>query len=53
MDHLKACFRMTLAISGRKYTPLTLYTPDIDILYEPEIFSKQREVAQQEVFSGR
>jgi len=34
----------------QKYTPLTLYTPDIDILYEPDLFAEQRRVAQNEVF---
>ncbi len=34
----------------QKYTPLTLYTPDIGPLYEPDIFSKERADAQQEVF---
>jgi hypothetical protein len=47
---LKGMFSYDVGDFRQKYTPLTLYTPDIDILYEPEIFSKQREVAQQEVF---
>lgn len=34
----------------QKYTPLTLYTPDIDLLYEPDIFAKERAIAQNEVF---
>ena len=34
----------------QKYTPLTLYTPDIDPLYEPDIFAKERAIAQNEVF---
>jgi hypothetical protein len=34
----------------QKYTPLTLYAPDIDLLYEPDIFAKERAIAQNEVF---
>jgi hypothetical protein len=34
----------------QKFSPLTLYTPDIDILYEPEIFAQQATVAKNEVF---
>ena len=47
---LKGMFSYNVGDFRQKYTPLTLYTPDIDILYEPEIFAKQREVAQNEVF---
>ncbi|MBN2035545.1 MAG: hypothetical protein JW768_02265 [Chitinispirillaceae bacterium] len=35
-----------------KYSPLTLYTPEIDILYEPYIFARQRQIAMDEVFVG-
>ena len=34
----------------QKYTPLTLYAPDLDVLYEPDIFAKERDIAQKEVF---
>ena len=34
----------------QKYTPLTLYAPDIELLYEPDIFAKERQIAQNEVF---
>lgn len=33
-----------------KYTPLTLYSPDIEIEYEPEIFAFSREMAMRELF---
>ena len=34
----------------QKYSPLTLYTPDIDVLYEPDLFADQRTIAKNEVF---
>lgn len=34
----------------KKYTPLTLYSPDIDIDFEPEIFAFTRKKAMREVF---
>jgi hypothetical protein len=36
----------------KKYTPLTLYTPEIEILNEPYIFARQREMAMDEFFLG-
>ncbi|MBD3346576.1 MAG: hypothetical protein GF401_16090 [Chitinivibrionales bacterium] len=35
-----------------KFSPLTLYAPQIDMLYEPEIFSRQRNIAMDELFLG-
>lgn len=34
----------------KKYTPLTLYSPDIEIDYEPDIFAFNRKKAMREVF---
>jgi hypothetical protein len=34
----------------QKYTPLTLYAPDVDILYEPTLFAQDRTVAMDEAF---
>lgn len=36
----------------QKYSPLTLYSPDIEIEYEPEIFTRQRRMAMNEMFLG-
>ncbi|MDR2592121.1 MAG: hypothetical protein LBC59_04875 [Chitinispirillales bacterium] len=36
----------------KKLTPLTLWSPDIDLLFEPEIFAQGRELAMSEVFLG-
>ncbi len=36
----------------KKYTPLTMYSPDIEIDYEPEIFAFSRKKAMEEVFLG-
>jgi hypothetical protein len=36
----------------QKYSPLTLYSPDVDISYEPEIFTQQRKYVMQEMFLG-
>lgn len=35
-----------------KYSPLTLYTPEIEILNEPYIFARQRQIAMDELFVG-
>lgn len=32
----------------QQYSPLTLYTPGIDIMYEPMVFARQRRMAQKE-----
>jgi hypothetical protein len=34
----------------QKYTPLTLYAPDVDIMYEPTLFARDRKVAMNEAF---
>lgn len=35
-----------------KYSPLTLHSPDIEILNEPYIFARQRQIAMDESFLG-
>jgi hypothetical protein len=45
-------FRFNIGDFKEKYSPLTLYSPDIEILYEPYIFARQREVAMDELFIG-
>jgi len=32
------------------YSPLTLYSPDVEILYEPEIYARSRYMARDQVF---
>lgn len=46
----KGMFSYDVGDFHQKYTPLTLYTPDIDVLYEPDLFAGQRETAEKEVF---
>jgi len=36
----------------QRYSPLTLWSPDIEIAYEPEIFAQKRLEAMKEVFLG-
>lgn len=37
----------------QKYSPLTLFSPDVEILYEPTIFSRKRHMAEsQELLDG-
>lgn len=45
-------FRFNVGDFKEKYSPLTLYSPDIDILYEPYVFAQQRQVAMDEMFIG-
>jgi hypothetical protein len=47
---VKGMFSYDVGDFRQKFTPLTLYSPDIDILYEPDIFAQQRAVAKNEVF---
>ena len=47
---IKGMFSYDVGDFRQKYTPLTLYTPDLDILYEPDLFAQQREMAKNEVF---
>lgn len=34
----------------QQYSPLTLFSPDVDILYEPEIYARTRYMARDQVF---
>lgn len=34
----------------QQYSPLTLYTPGVDIMYEPQVFARKRYMAQKEQF---
>jgi len=36
----------------KKLSPLTLWSPDIELLYEPEIFASARKTAMEEAFLG-
>ena len=49
-------FRQVLSYSAgdfrQRYSPLTLWSPDIDIPFEPLLFARQRREAQGEVFVG-
>lgn len=36
----------------KRYSPLTMHSPDIDLLYEPEFYAAQRREAMDEVFLG-
>lgn len=48
----KDIFRFSIGNFKRKYSPLTLYAPDINIMYEPFIFERQRQLAMDEFFLG-
>lgn len=45
-------FRYNVGDYRQKYSPLTLYSPDIALLFEPEIFAAQRRDAMSEAFLG-
>ncbi|NLG16371.1 MAG: hypothetical protein GX556_03440 [Fibrobacter sp.] len=45
-------FRFSIGDFKEKYSPLTLWSPDIELLYEPYVFARQREVAMDELFIG-
>jgi len=34
----------------QQYSPLTLFSPDVDVLYEPEIYARNRYMARDQVF---
>ncbi len=50
--NVKDMFKFNAGDFKQKYSPLTLYTPEINILYEPTIFARQREIAMDENFLG-
>ena len=43
-------FHWTAGDFRQQYSPLTVYMPGVDILYEPMIFARNREMAQKEAF---
>ncbi|MDR2728559.1 MAG: hypothetical protein LBB56_05450, partial [Chitinispirillales bacterium] len=45
-------FRYSLGDYKKKLSPLTLWSPDMEFLYEPEIFAMQRRFAMSESFLG-
>ena len=45
-------FRFNIGDFKEKYSPLTLWAPEIDIMYEPGIFARQRQFAMDEMFLG-
>jgi hypothetical protein len=49
---VKNVFSYNVGDFKQKYSPLTLYSPDVDIAYEPEIFAQQRKTAMKEMFLG-
>jgi hypothetical protein len=50
--NIKNMFRFNVGDYRQRYSPLTLWSPDIDIAYEPEIFAEKRRQAMNEVFLG-
>jgi hypothetical protein len=48
----KDMFRFSIGNFKRKYSPLTLYAPELEIMYEPYIFERQRQIAMDELFLG-
>lgn len=50
--NIRDMFRFNVGDYRQKYSPLTLWSPDIDIAYEPEIFAEKRRQAMNEVFLG-
>ncbi|MDR2578902.1 MAG: hypothetical protein LBC70_08890 [Chitinispirillales bacterium] len=45
-------FKYSMGDFKKKLTPLTLWSPDLEFLYEPEIFAQSRELAMSEAFLG-
>lgn len=45
-------FRFNVGNFKEKYSPLTLWAPEIDIMYEPGIFARERQLAMDEMFIG-
>jgi len=46
--NLEESFYWVVGDFRQSYSPLTLYMPGIDIMYEPTIFARKREMAQKE-----
>jgi hypothetical protein len=49
---MKGIVKYNLGDFQKKLTPLTLWSPDIEFLYEPEIFAENRKLAMSEAFVG-
>lgn len=49
---VKNMFSYNVGDFRQKYSPLTLYSPDVDIAFEPEIFARQRSYVMHEMFLG-
>ncbi len=50
--NIKDMFRFNVGDFRQRYSPLTLWSPDIAIEYEPEIFAEKRRQAMNELFLG-
>ncbi len=49
---VKSMFSYDAGEYRQRYSPLTLWAPELSVLYEPEIFQTQRQEAEDEVFLG-
>jgi hypothetical protein len=49
---VKEMFSYDIGDFRQKYSPLTLYSPDVDVLFEPVIFAQQRKTVMNEMFLG-
>lgn len=49
---VESMFRFNVGDYRQRYSPLTLWSPDIDIAYEPEIFAAKRRASMDELFLG-
>jgi hypothetical protein len=49
---MQGIFKFNIGDYSRKLTPLTLWAPDLEFLYEPEIFAQNRRLAMSEAFVG-
>jgi len=49
---MQGIFKYSVGDYHKKLTPLTLWAPDVDLLYEPEIFAQNRRLAMSEAFVG-
>ncbi len=45
-------FRFNVGDFKEKYSPLTLWAPEIDIMYEPDVYARMRRYAMDEMFQG-
>ncbi|MCL2242101.1 MAG: hypothetical protein FWC04_06215 [Chitinispirillia bacterium] len=45
-------FKYNVGDYRKKLSPLTLWSPDLELLYEPEIFAQSRRLAMSELFLG-